>query len=267
MMHIVFDIGGTKTRVARVSGGALHDIRVFETSFDPDEGVQKLKDAIRAASGGMPMSGIVGGIKGIIHNGVVNNPPHIVKWNGLPLQELLSREFGVGVSLFNDTELVALGEYRYGAGKGERDMLYVTVSTGVGGAHIVDGRIDKGKYNVEIGHQLVEGEELERRISGSAVAKKYGVSPVEADASAMALLADILAKGLYDNVLHWSPDVIVLGGSMIVGKNPIPIERVATTLTSLVTQYYPEAPKVLKATLGDHGGLYGGMAVVESRKV
>lgn len=265
-IYIVFDLGGTKTRVGVVlEGNTLGETKIFETPPHPEEGMQKLLHTIHKFAGDRPVVGICGGAKGVIHDGTLYRIPHIPEWNGTPLRDYLLREFECPVSLLNDTELVALGEYYFGAAKGERDMVYITVSTGVGGAHIVDGVVDRGKYNAEIGHQIVNGDQLENLVSGTAVAKKYGVTPQYLDdLSARNDLADILARGVYDSVLHWSPEVVVLGGSMIVGKNPIPIERVEQTLTKMVKEYYPESPRVIKATLGDTGGLYGGIACLKS---
>jgi len=261
-VKIVFDIGGTKTRIAAVEEDtALRDITIFETDHDPEVGVQNIISTIHKIVGDFPIAAICGGSKGAIDNGVIKRVNHITRWAGTPLREILEHEFETKVYLMNDVELIGIGEYYYGAGKGIHDMMYLTVSTGVGGSHIVDGRIDKGKYNAEPGHQMVDSAELESLISGPAVEKKYGKPPKEIDDITIRNeLAEILARGLYDNVLHWSPEVIVLGGSMIVGKNPIPIEHTQKTLDALVLKYHPEAPKIKKAELGDHGGLYGGMA-------
>lgn len=261
-VNVVFDIGGTKTRVATVAGGhTLNEIKTFETSPDPEIGFEKLVNTVCSLIGDFPVGAICGGVPGTVDNNVLVSAHNLPKWAGMPIAERLFNIFNAPVKLFNDAELVALGEYYYGAGKGEKDMLYVTVSTGVGGAHIVNGKIDKGRYNAEIGHQMVNRAELEDQISGTAVAKKYNVHPKDlSDQTILNELADTLAKGLYDNVLHWSPEAIVLGGSMIVGKNAIPIERVEKTLTAMVKKYYPEAPRILKAKLADQGGLYGGLA-------
>jgi predicted NBD/HSP70 family sugar kinase len=177
------------------------------------------------------------------------------------------QEFNKPETLFNDAELVELGEYWHGAGFHSKTMAYITVSTGVGGALIVDGKVDKdGRYNYEIGHQLVRGKELESQVSGVAVKKKYGVEPKDfTNDVALHEMAEILAEGLYNTVLAWSPDMIVLGGSMITGQNAIPIQHVEDTLQKLVTTIYPHAPCVAKAKLSKLGGLYGGKAFLEQK--
>lgn len=259
---IVFDVGATKTRVALARGGSISDPVIYGTPQDPEEGIHALRTAADTLLRGKEPTAACGGVPGTVEReSLLVSARNLPPWGGVDLGLRLSQAWGIPTTILNDGELVALGEYYFGAGKGERNMLYVTVSTGVGGAHIVDGRIDKGRYNAEIGHQVVNRGELEDSISGTAVQKRYGVHPKEiSDPAILNELADILAQGLYDNVLHWSPEVVVLGGSMIVGKNGIPVERVSETLSALVTQYYPAAPDVRKALLGDIGGLYGGLA-------
>lgn len=264
--YIVFDIGGTKTRIALVEGDELVEIQKFPTPQDPEEGVAEMIRTMRLLLKEKEPTLLCGGAPGTVTDNKLVSAKNLPQWGSSNFEDVLAKEFGVPVVMFNDAELVALGEYFYGAGKGDRDMLYVTVSTGVGGAHIVDGKVDKGKYNAEIGHQIVNRGELEGQISGTAVEKKYGVHPKDmSDQNVLNELADTLAGGLYDNVLHWSPETIVLGGSMIVGQNAIPVDRVQETLNVLIKQYYPEAPCVKKAALGDNGGLYGGMAYLKNR--
>lgn len=261
-VQIVFDIGGTKTRVASVSGGELGASERFPSSKNPGEGIVLLMEAAKRLAGSSHISSVVGDISGIVAEGIALTIPHLPEWNGTPLAERLSGALdSAPVTLFNDVELVGLGEYYFGAGKGEEDMLYVTVSTGVGGAHIKSGVSVHGTYNMEVGHHIIDGkQELEELVSGTAVEKKYGVSPKDFDsAEALEELADILAVGLYNTTLHLSPEVIVLGGSMIVGENAIPLARVEKTFQSIVKKYYPSAPRIIKAALDSDGGLWGGV--------
>ncbi len=263
-IQIVFDIGGTKTRVGKIAHGELAEKRSFETPKTPEEGITQVAQTVEKLAHGLRIRAAAGDVSGVIKDGVVFRSPHLPLWNGTPIAERLSGIFDAPVTLFNDAELVALGEYYYGAGKGESNMLYVTVSTGVGGAHVVNGEIQRGTYNRELGHGLVNGKELENLISGTAVQKKYGVAPKDFDdEQALSELADLLAQGLYNSVVNSFPEVIVLGGSMIVGDNAIPLARVEKTLSSLVKKYYPTAPRITMARLGSDGGLYGGLAYLE----
>ncbi|MBW4422415.1 MAG: ROK family protein [Myxacorys californica WJT36-NPBG1] len=82
---------------------------------------------------------------------------HVPGWENIPLASLLSKEFGVAVSVDNDANVAALGEHRFGAGQGCDSLMYITVSTGVGGGWILDGRPWRGADGMagEIGHTVV----------------------------------------------------------------------------------------------------------------
>ncbi len=83
---------------------------------------------------------------------------HIPGWENTPLREQLQETFGAPASVDNDANVAALGEYRFGAGQGCASLLYVTVSTGVGGGWVLDGKIYSGADGMagEIGHTVVD---------------------------------------------------------------------------------------------------------------
>ncbi len=91
-------------------------------------------------------------------HGIVILSHHVPGWENVQLRDHLQKEFGVPVSVDNDANVAALGEYRFGAGQGCELLLYVTVSTGVGGGWILDGKIFHGADSVagEIGHTIVQ---------------------------------------------------------------------------------------------------------------
>jgi len=261
-MRIVFDIGGTNMRVALVSEDGIGDVRKIPTPRNPKEAVAKLAELAREAAAGQTITVAAGGIRGRVVGGVFLQDKILSKWEGVNLANEISNALGATVQIVHDTALVGLGEVHDGAGRGSKICAYVTVSTGVGGDRIVDGKIDRSTYNPEIGRQLIDGMELEDMISGTAVQKKFGIHPKDLESEEERnKLADILAIGLYNTVLHWSPDTIVLGGSMIVGVNPIPLSRVQESLTQRLTMY-PKAPTIKMAELGDVGGLHGGRALL-----
>ncbi len=90
--------------------------------------------------------------------GRVRRSTHVPGWHDFPLRAELEKHFGVPVSVDNDANAAALGEYAFGAGQGCPSLLYVTVSTGVGGGWIVGGRVHRGAHNLagEIGHLTVQ---------------------------------------------------------------------------------------------------------------
>ena len=86
--------------------------------------------------------------------GVVIAPPNLPGWERVPLRQMLRDALSIPTYLDNDANAAALGEHRFGAGRGTRHMIYVTVSTGIGGGLILDGRLYHGASGVggEVGH-------------------------------------------------------------------------------------------------------------------
>lgn len=256
-MNIVFDIGGTNMRVAGAERMILGDIRKVPTPQDLSETIATLVEIAREISGRTIdraagcFAGWVDPVQGVYD---ANNRKH---WSGRHFDTELSDALGVPVAINNDCAVIALGEQAFGAGKGSGDLAYVTVSTGVGAGHVIDGTIVP-VGNFHIGHVHVSGEELENLVSGTAVKKKFGIEPKELDSiEERNKLADILARGLAKMVEEWKPDMIVLGGSMITGVNPIPLPRVQESLAKLFVGSEIAPPVIKMASLGDSGGLHG----------
>ena len=248
----------------RVAGSA--DLKTFgepiihETPQDFDQGMQLLSVLAERVSGGDRIDLICGGVPGVVDqkNNILLRSPHLPKWEG--------KKMPVNF-LENDTALVGLGEAIFGAGKGDEIVVYVTVSTGVGGVRIVEGKIDKRRFGFEPGHQLLkDGVKLEELVSGSAFLRRYGRPAFEiSDSIVWEEAAKALAMGLHNSILHWSPDALILGGQMIVGQGPsLSLESVKQYLSQSLT-IFPELPIIKKAALGDLGGLWGAMAYLTNR--
>jgi len=109
---------------------------------------------------------------------------HVPGWENVPLRQMLEAEFGAPASVDNDANAAALGEHRFGAGRGIDSLLYITVSTGVGGGWILDGRLWRGAGGLagEIGHTVVDPDGpvcscgrrgcVERLAAGPAIAQR-----------------------------------------------------------------------------------------------
>jgi predicted NBD/HSP70 family sugar kinase len=245
-MNIVFDIGGTNMRVAAAQNGELGEIRKVPTPKDPKEGVALFIQIAHELSGTV-VGALGGGIAAdYIHDGVLSGATNLPQWNGINLVQQLTAALNASVAIVNDTVAAGLGEKMKGAGKGYGRVAYMTVSTGVGAACIGDDPMESPilrEVELSIGH-------LEPQISGTAVRKKFGIDPKDLNSlDERSELADILAAGLGEIAEAWRPDVFVIGGSMIVGVNPIPLERVREKFSAV---------PVRMAELGDNGGLIGG---------
>lgn len=271
-MHIVFDIGGTNTRLAASEDGVSFGEPIkIPTPKDFEEGVQQIARIAAELAGGVKITAAAGGIAGPLNREktMLVDSPHLAEWVAKPLAGKLSQAMGVSVYLENDTAIVGLGEAMAGAGRGYGIVAYITVSTGVGGARIVDGAIDRNAYGFEIGHQIIDANNktLEDHISGSAFEKRYGKKPYEVtDADAWEEAARILAVGIHNTMVYWSPDVIILGGPMVTGDPAISIERAQEHLKNIM-RIFPTCAEIKKAQLGDTGGLHGALAYIGKRHV
>src|SRR5574340_1002681 len=118
-----------------------------------------------------------------IKKGLVVEAPNIPGWINLPIQKLLAEHFTTPIHLGNDANIAALGEWRYGAGIGHDNLLYLTISTGIGGGAIINGQLMAGQRGLagEFGHFTVvpngplcgcgQRGHLEAVASGTAIAR------------------------------------------------------------------------------------------------
>ncbi|MGM0482810.1 MAG: ROK family protein [Patescibacteria group bacterium] len=275
-MRFLFDIGGSKTRVsATEDGDSFVDPVIYKTPESAEEGVEMVSEAVEKISGGEGnVEGLWGGVTGVWdkeRNTLVYSP-NMKGWVNKPIRELFEEKFSAPLVVGNDADVVGLGEVHYGAGRGSQICTYITISTGVGGARIVNGKIDKATAGFEPGHHIINSESLsedgltyeatfEGTVSGTALKKRSGMDPIEIkDPDVWEDLAFKSAIGIYNSILFWSPDTVVVGGSMVVGDPDIPIDRIRYHVERLA-EFLSEVPEIKRAELGDVGGLYGAMAL------
>lgn len=160
------DLGGTLIRacLADTDGGILRQERQPTLAR---EGLQpvlaRMKDAIDQVLHGIERDDVLG--IGIASPGpldprigVVIAPPNLPGWDNVPLCDIIAGEYGLPVFVNNDANLAALAEYRFGAGRGASDLVYLTISTGIGGGIICAGQLVLGAHGLagEPGHATVE---------------------------------------------------------------------------------------------------------------
>ena len=174
------DVGGTRLRVARVypDGSVCGKKAISTPQGDPTALARVLAEAIDGP-GGRPEAVVVG-IPGPVDysTGAPLRLPNLLDWEGHIHSSLLQDELGIPVVLANDADLATLGEYTYGAGRFSTDMVYVTVSTGVGAGVVLGGKLVRGRLSLaEIGHTIIDrrsGETLETLGSGTALGRLSG---------------------------------------------------------------------------------------------
>lgn len=280
-MYLVFDIGGTKTRIAITRDLAtIEKVVKFETPLQFDDAMERLKKEIEGLVGDEKIQGSAGGIRGPLNHekSAILSETILHDWVEKPLKEKLEEITGAPVHLENDAALVGLGEAMVGAGKGYSIVAYHTVSTGVGGVRIVDGKVDvthsgfePGKQVIDIDHtvhpELHTGGTLEELISGDAIEKRFGKKPYEIEQSDPLWdeLAAYLAYGLKNSIVYWSPDVVVLGGSMVVGDPRIMLEPIKKHTETLLKGLV-ECPPIVDAILKDEGGLHGALTLLRQNQ-
>lgn len=209
-LAIGVDLGGTQLRVALLQGAKLLSRTSVPTGKEPtpDCIIPRIYSAIQQALDEADkkleqVAGIGIGVAGPLDSqtGIVFAPPNLSGWDHVPLRTIFEEHYALPVLVENDANVAALGEHMFGAGRGFKDMLYLTVSTGIGGGIIVNGQLMKGTSGTagELGHMTVDlhGERcncgnvgcLESIASGTAIARRAR--------EAMKRGVDFLA--LYDN--------------------------------------------------------------------
>lgn len=164
MILLAMDFGGTKNTAGVLDADSLQwqaRQHVFspanaDASYDLET---MLSLARRLLAGSRPAAiGVSFGGPVDAERNSVRLSHHVPGWENTPLGEILNAEFGAPVKVDNDANVAALGEGRYGAGRGFRHIFYITVSTGVGGGWLLDGQIWRGNDSMagEIGHTVVQ---------------------------------------------------------------------------------------------------------------
>lgn len=272
-MYFLFDIGGTNTRVGvSADGKTFKKTRIVPTPKDFDQGIQTLKQAADELSNGEKFTGVAGGIAGPLDKnktGLIQSS-HLPCWVNQPLRTDLENNFGCRVILENDTVMGGIGEAVKGAGAGNNIVAYIALGTGVGGKRIVEGKISKDSFNFEPGHQIIHPDgllcncggkgHLEVYVSGSYFPQLYHKKGEDIkDPQIWDEISKNLAIGLVNTVVHWTPDIIVLGGGV---SKSIPLEKVKSYLKEFLT-VFPQTPEVMSATLGNDAGLYGALELLK----
>ena len=193
--HVVgIDIGGTKlaTVVADKTGHILGKVRKPTLSEKgPEYAIRLLFDMVREVVSQADLEqkaisaiGVSCGGPLDTKTGIVYSPPNLPGWDALPLKARLESEFLVPVTIENDANASALAEFRFGGGRGYSAVLYMTMSTGIGGGIVIDGQVYHGANDSagEVGHQILLpngprcgcGKQgcLEALCSGPAIARR-----------------------------------------------------------------------------------------------
>jgi len=164
---VAVDIGGTKITSAVITGEGKMISRIYSLTLaheGPKKVIDHMVDAVRLSlrKAGLDLSSIGGvGVAAAaiidIGRGLVSDAPNLPRWHNIPLRDSLADSLGKPVFLLNDASAAALGEHRMGAGRGLDNLIYITVSTGIGGGLVINGQLYNGTDGcaAEIGHMIV----------------------------------------------------------------------------------------------------------------
>lgn len=264
-------------RIAASSDGKnLTQTKIVPTPKDFDSGIQAFKKLSDELSGGEKIEAAVVGVAGPIDKDktMLVASPHIGGWIKRPLKAELEKVFGCPVFIEHEADLEGSGEATLGAGQGYGIVANLVIGTGVATTRIVDGKIDENSLGFEGGHHIivVDGNEcdcggrghFEAYVSGSGIERAYGKKGEEIkDPKVWDEVARYMAIGLNNVTVFWSPDIIVLGGSVM---KSISIDKVKNYLSNILT-IFPQIPQIVPAKLGDSAGLYGALQILRLRSV
>src|SRR2546425_4251452 len=276
------DLGGPQVRVAlaRSDGHLVASIKTKPAmlatpqgrvswaagEIDRHRGREKVRSITIAAPG--PID---------IRRGVLVNPPNL-PWQNVPLVAMMGRATGAKVQLANDADMAGLGEFHHGAGRGSRNMVYITWSTGVGGGLIVDGKLHRGAHGTagEVGHMIIDpngpldqcGQHgcLEVFCGGANLARETGHPAAELFAAAargdkhagmvVERAARYMGMALISLTNALDPEMFVMGGGVTRSwglVQPMMLE----TLRSSPFIRPARRPRLRRARLGDRAGQVG----------
>jgi glucokinase len=231
------DLGGTKilTVVADSNKNTLAKVKVATESVKGvDHVIENMFSSLEQCCNecGISVSDLGGvgiGVPGPVNfeKGMVYDCPNLHGWKNIEVREIFEKRFNVSVVVENDARVAGLAEVRLGAAKGFRHVFYVTVSTGIGGALIFDGKIYHGADGAagEFGQmRLLDGTIFEQRYAGPAIERIFGVSTHQLpelinknDAGAKKAIKHLITGlGTYlSNITTLlNPEIIVMGGGV-----------------------------------------------------
>ncbi len=275
--YIGLDIGGTKLMVASSdeTGEILYRLRE-PTPIGLEEGLERLHRMIAEVAEGEPIAGMGAAIGGPLDaaRGVVS-PLHQPQWRNVPLKELMETRWGCRFFVDVDTNVAAIGEYAAATHAASR-FLYLTISTGMGGGLLIDGKIYRGAGGAhpEVGHQAIPyrvtfpervacacgaPDCLEALISGNGIRRIYGKPAEQLSDAEWDEVAYNLGQGLRNIATLYAPEVIVIGGGVAVGRGERLLAGARHVMESHLTLV--PAPELRLSKLGYDTALRGALTI------
>lgn len=303
---VAVDIGGTQLRAATYAQAGPEPLlvkRIETKASEPDTFgrlVRLIEDVLpkdqKVDAIGVSSPGPVDP-----HEGIVMVTPNIKEWRDFPITAKLTEHFGVPCYLDNDANLACLAEWKFGAGRGHHNVLYLTISTGVGGGVIINDRLLQGYHGLaaELGHTTIQvdgplcgcgqrghlesfssGTGIERYVAEQLAAGRASILDTKKKNSARMISeaagqGDALSIEAYQiagkylgvgvaNFLHaFDPSVVVFGGG-VSQSGALLFDSFNVNLKERVIHpKYLDGLVIARAELKDDSGLLGARALAE----
>ncbi len=307
---VVVDLGGTLFRVAVGTSEGVIEWRVSRPTEASRGREAVLKDVFAATDEALAnvvdrktLIGFGIAAPGPLDpwSGVLYNPPNLPGWESVPMRQLFEERYGLPAHVANDANLAAMGEHRFGAGRGYKDLVYVTVSTGIGGGIIANDQLLLGQcgFAGEIGHMTIDRHGpacpcgnvgcLEMLASGTAIARRAremiqsgaesslsSLPPLEITAKAVmeaAYEGDLISQQILQeagvalgvgmvNLAHLlNPRRIIIGGG-VSNAGPRLWDPMLEVVHSRAMTACHRDVEIVPAGLADDAGLLGAVALV-----
>jgi predicted NBD/HSP70 family sugar kinase len=211
-------------------------------------------------------------VKGLV------SPLHQHQWRNIPLKEMMEKQWGCPFHVDVDTNVAALGEYHLGNYEHEK-FLYITLSTGMGGGYIIDGKVYRGfnGNHPEVGHQTINfrcghpekvqcecgsPDCLEALVSGNAIKRIYNKPAEELDEGEWSEVIYNLGQGLRNIATIMAPDIIVFGGGISFGAGEPFIRKIEEEMKKQLTLVKP--PHLALSKLGYDTAIAGAAYIAKN---
>ncbi len=263
--YIGIDIGGTKIRLTHTK----HPSTVGETVDLPTPASfviarHHIEEVIDRWMIKRPIHAIGVAAPGPLDTkrGILIHPSHI-PWRNAEILPWLHARYRCTTIVAHDATAAGVCEARLGVAKKHRYVLYVTISTGIGSALILDGNPIPGPHNPEGGRILLKTpiQRFEKLASGTAIRQKYGRIAAQIQSRRIwREISEEIALGLYDLILATDPEIVVLGGGVSVHYKKF-IKELQTALRR--HQPFYTMPPIKQAKYTEHAPLIGAMLLAE----
>lgn len=264
-MYVGVDIGGTKTLIGVFTpAGQLIEKIKFSTSQDYVQFKQDLARKIAKLTT-KQFTACAIGVRGILNRakGILKTGGNALAWRDIPLLADVSSLLNCPVFMENDSKLAALSEASL-----VKDIyhkaFYLTISSGINGAFVVEGKLDQNTIDSEIGLMIYpqngKYQVWENFTSGKAIVEKYGHQIKEInDDQILSNISESIAMGLINLSALFTPDVFIIGGG--VGSH---LEKLVSPLNSKISEMKPDMnpemitiPPIIKAQRPEEAVIYG----------